>query len=1093
MNNFFIQKIFILLLWFANLSGQTDFIRFENYTINQGLSQNTIYDIIQDSEGYLWIASQDGLNRFDGLNFSVFKSNGEQNSLSDNWTICLLDDKEGNIWIGTFGGGLNKYDKKSKKFTSFLHRKEDSSSLPSNEVWHIFKDSQGNIWTSHINGGISKYNKSTNNFTRYFSNKTISELSQSSFSSISEDKSGILWLTSLYDGLFSFNPRTQEYKHFKLDANDKNSIQSNDLWYSVIDKDDNIWIASENAGLIMFDQEFKVFKNFLFDKNNGSKLNSIRKMILDDQDQMWLATNGGAVIRFSIRDYSYELVGNTKSRNTFPDQRIWTIMKDKSDILWMGTFTSGIIKYDTKHLQFNHIYSIPNDDTGLPNNYVKALAENYDGRIWIGTDKGISLFDEKSRKFTNFNNITKDKDEASGDLIRALAVDNDILWIGTWGKGLYKFSIKNNRVISFNKFDHPELLNDNFIRALLVDSKNNLWIGTSFGLSRLNLVSGGSQIYFNDSNNPKSISENRIRKIYEDSKNRIWIATEAGGLNLFNENANNFDQFVNILGDSNSINNNKVRGISEISENIYLVATYGGGISLFNLNEKKFQSLTVDNGLPNNSTYEILKDKNGYLWISSNKGLSKFDPQKIIFTNFDKSDGLQDDEFNSGAALAASSGNFYFGGINGFNYFNPLNIEINEGVPNVVINEIKVFDMVKDLCSGNELRIPYDSNFISISFSALEFTAPERIRFEYTISNLIESWVDNGSKRTINLANLDPGEYVLKIKAINHHNIESDKFASLKIVIVPPFYKTWFFSTALFMLILGLVASFFYLRFSIIKKQNVKLENVVKERTNELLNNKRELEYINENQKKLLEELSESREQLLEINISKDKFFSIIAHDIKSPFTSVLGYAELLKNEVNQIPREEIASFAESIYASSKNLYNFLDNLLTWARIHSGRMNHRPAKIILNELVFKIIEIYKPGSILKKIIIYNKINSDTVVFADEHMLHSIFQNLISNAIKFTHLGGYIKIGSEVKNNFCEVFVSDNGVGIAKDDLLRLFKIDEKISTVGTNNEEGTGLGLNLTKELVEKNNGKIRVEGVEGKGTTFYFTIPIPN
>jgi signal transduction histidine kinase len=561
--------------------------------------------------------------------------------------------------------------------------------------------------------------------------------------------------------------------------------------------------------------------------------------------------------------------------------------------------------------------------------------------------------------------------------------------------------------------------------------------------------------------------------------------------------------------------------------------TDGRGLNNLNMKTNKFTSFSVKDGLPDKSIKAILEDDDYNLWISTTNGLSKFNPKTRSFHNYDFTDGLQDYSFSS-AHCKSSDGRLLFGGPNGFNIFNPKSFKTNNNPPQVVITDFKVYNssvavgqeidgniiLKKTIFDADTIILSHQINIFAIEFAALDFTNPEKNKYAYKMEGFDNQWQNTNAKnRTATYTNLDPGTYTFRVRASNNDGIWNEHGASISITILPPWWKTKWFKLLILLIFISSIYFAYYLRVEMYRKKEKELTVLVRQRTQEisqanniLLERQTRIEEYAEELRTHTENLSEANsllkakqilietqakqlqdtnEQLLVLNSTKDRFFSIIAHDLRNPFHTVSGFAEILINDYKKLSPEKIERFLSLIYTSSLSGHNLLENLLQWSRSQTGRISYSPAKLNLTAIAEETISLLEGNARSKNITLQSLIDQNITVLADENMLKTIFRNLVSNAIKFTPENGTVTIKAASSNLQVEVTVADTGVGIPKENLSLLFRIDATVTTKGTANEAGTGLGLILCKEFIEKHHGKIWVESEEGKGSQFKFTLPL--
>jgi signal transduction histidine kinase/ligand-binding sensor domain-containing protein len=1144
----------------SNLFGQYQNMSFTHFSKAQGLSNFFVNDLLRDKQGFLWIATFSGLNRYDGYNFKIYNSVvGDTTTLCTNGVHTLAEDSLGRIWAQC-DFGLSVYDREKDQFVRILSDKNDQYSLVDNNLTFILIDSKGTLWVGSQKGlsclprinSIDFY-KTKPRFKRYIHNdKDPHSLTNNYIRSIFEDKEKNIWISSSSNIIDHFNPQINNFEHQIINISDIE--KKNDIVVIVLEDNDGLfWFGTYGDGLISWDRKTNIFRQY---KNHPGK-NSISSNIVSSvrQDKngiLWICTDGGGISFYNKKNDLFEYCKYDElNPNSLSGNGVKCTLEDNTGVIWVGTASTGLNKYEIAQTKFNlHKPNIGGKNC-LSFKSVGALIEGKEGNLWIGTDGGgLNVFDPTTQKFTHFKHDPHNPNSISTNVVVCLANDfEDKLWIGTYAEGLNCFDKKSKKFVCYKHIVNDEYsLSHNNVWSLCEDSRHNLWIGTLEGT--LNLYDHRTNRFYhfkNDPNDPSSFIEVYMTQIYEDSRHYLWIATNRG---LEMLNLNNYDftkplpklKFTHYIHQDrvNSLNSSAISCIIEDHEGNMWFGTDGMGLNKLDVKRNTFTSFTVKDGLADNYTRAILEDNDGNLWISTLNGLSKFSPATKTFRNFDVSDGLQDLEF-ARASCKTKAGLLCFGGSSGFNTFNPTYHFINNIPPPIVITDFKIFNnsirvgqivngtviLNKAITETSQLTISYLANSFSFEFAALDFSSPEKNKYAYKLAGFDNQWRNTDAKnRSANYTNLDPGEYVFKVKASNNDGIWNENGPSIKIIILPPWRKTWWFKLFIMFIFIGSIYIAYYLRLAAYRKKEKMLSVVVKQRTREisqangiLLERQTRIEEYAEELRTHTDSLREANEllmskqtvietqaeqlnntnqqlintnqQLVILNSTKDRFFSIIAHDLRNPFSTVSGFAEVLIKDFKNLPTEKIERFLNLIYTSSKSGNNLLENLLQWSRSQTDRISYVPAKINLSAIADETINLLEGDAHHKNISVQSLIDQHIMVFADENMLKTIFRNLFSNAIKFTPNDGAITITSSIDDAKVEVAVTDTGMGISSENMAKLFRIDSTLTTKGTANELGTGLGLILCKEFLEKHNEKIWVESEEGTGSKFKFTLPL--
>lgn len=1105
-----INKSVTLTLLFSCLLFASHRINSQNFSYEllsnkEGLSQNSVSSITQDKYGFLWVGTEEGVSKFDGHRFRNYRSKRfDDSSLSNPFVKKIFKDKDGVIWIGT-EGGLDKFNYNKGVFENFSFLDNVSFDAGLNSINDIIETYSGKFYLA--SDALIRFDRVTENYSKYYISKTKNILLNCLF----EDNNGIIWVGT-NEGLYKLEDASNDVKFVKIPELGNKIVK-----HLYLDKQGNLWIGT-NSGLF----ELSFFDNSIVEVDLPVNDTVDVTYIFEDSDHcLWLATHGDGLITSCNRKKIFRKFNfsNLSDKNILVNY-INTIYEDNSGVLWLGLDGSGIIKIE-KHKNFNSIVAEADRVNKLNSNRIFGLQKDLDeNKIWISTyGGGINVYDRNTGAIRVINKKTH-KNLLSDDIrdIYQLPFKHNIFWVGT-EKGISVYDKESNQIIK--NYTVADGLSSEIIFTLISDEEENIWIATAGGLNKFNYENNKFESFVHDPNDSTTLSSNSCRLVYIDRNKNLWVGTKGSGLNRYDKEN---DVFIKYFYDDNFSNGSPsiVTSIYEDFNNNFWVATYGSG--LFKLNPKtgKYIRFSEDEGLSNNSIYGILEDNRGDLWISSNYGLSKFNVKDASFQNYYKEDGLQGNEFNDGAFCKLDNGEMYFGGFNGITYFDPLEIKNNSVIPQIAFTSFKKgneeFKLNSDINETKEIILSYKDIIISFEFVALSFIRNENNKYAYKLEGLTDNWINIGDKRSITFTSLDPGEYILRIKGSNNDGLWNEMGRSIKIVVTPPFYSTLIFRITLIVLIGAIVIYIYKKRIKNVQYQKDKLRKIVAERTfeletvnNNLLNEIEERKKAEEEVTRYIEELQESKDmmeqnafdlveinmkieesetKLKELNAQKDKFFSIISHDLKSPFVALLGYTEILMEEFDTLSRNEMKEFIGSINKASKNVYNLLENLLEWSRIQTGRIDFIPEYFNVHDTCENVVDLLIDNAKRKNLKLVNNIETSGIVYADENMVNTILRNLVSNAIKFTE-EGEISIHSEREIGSMTFIIRDTGLGMSDEIISKLFRIDVHHTTVGTDKEKGTGVGLILCKELVEKNGGEIWVESEFGRGSEFKFSLPI--
>lgn len=1056
---------------------------FQQLTTKKGLSQGTINCIVQDMQGFMWFGTMDGLNRYDGYNVKVFRNiHDDSTSISSNIVNQIIEDKNGLLWIAT-GNGLNTYNPMTNIFKT-IHLGTADGSGYCDAINCLAVDQSGLFWIGTQDNGIFCFNPNSGKNQHYFSQADDSKgLYSNSVTTIFADSYNNVWVGFQSGGISMLDPPTG---HFTNYLNIPENVNRYNLFYTYTfaqDAENNLLIGTEMSSIISYNYSTKKFKRIGFlDTPINSENVTIRSLAGSNTDTLWIGTDGRGLVSLNRSTGICTTYTQGNSEHSLVYNTIKSLYIDRDKNLWIGTYGKGINILSPCSKLFYSFVQSDTDQWGLTFSSIRSIYEDDDGILWVGGYIGLDRIDLK-------NGVTTANEKLIVYSICPDPNDKNILWIGTEGAGLSKFNKVSNEFyqspIRFEQSDNSIV--GSAVYEITPEGKDFIYFGTDFGLNIFNTKTGKFNFYAYDVNDSTSLVQGLIISVFIDKKGTVWVGSINGGLARFNKVSGTFTRYSSIPGQPGNITGNRINCIYEARDGRFWVGT-NMGLNLMDRESGKFILYSETDGLANNFVYGILEDKHGNLWLSTNKGISKFNPSLKTFTNFDVGDGLPGNEFNTAAFFKKGDDRLYFGGVDGLVVFNPDKIINNTVPPKVVFTrvmksnrEYKTDTVISYL---SEITLQPDDLMLTFEYSALNYVNSSNCQYAYMVGNLDNEWISRGNKRSVMLAHLGPGEYIFKVKASNNDGVWSEIPASIKITVLPRIYeKTWFRVLAL-LLILSSIVAFFIFRISLMKNQKKRLQSLVDIRTRELKDAIDELQDEIEERKKTAEELQDA-------NTTKDKFFSIIAHDLKSPFNSLLGFSELLVDQWSDLDETEKLEFIKRIKKTSESTFDLVTNLLEWSRLQKGTIEFNPVVTNLNRLAKISLDQLQSNADLKEISLNIDIPGALNIFADQNMIDFVIRNLMSNAIKFTPRSGHVFITARNHDNRIVCYVEDNGIGMSREVIDGLFKLENNYSSKGTEGETGTGLGLILCKEFIRKNHGSIWIESESGKGSKFFFSLPV--
>lgn len=1067
----------VLSVWGGQSRASTAAVRFKSLTIEQGLSQNTVLAIYQDRQGFMWFGTADGLNRFDGYQFKQFRHDDkDQRSLSNNLITVLHEDIRGSLWVGTEGGGLLRYDRYSQSFERFAYEGKPGE-LTHGHITAISEDSQGRLWIGTRGGGVNLFDVGTGQFS-YLRHEpgNPNSLSHDKVWSVISDRSGIVWIGTDGGGLNRYDPKTKQFTRYYHTIGNTQGLNHNQVNVLYEDSKSRLWVGTHD-GLNLLDKESGQFEAFIHDPDEPFSIGGrdVRTIIEDDLGALWVGTYGGGLNQFIVDKRQFIHYRHQASDpDSISNDIVLSTFQDATGLLWIGTWAGGVNKIDIGLRRFGHYKHDINDPGSLNHNDVSAVFVDTDNTLWVGT-RGGGLNRQMSTEsgFAHFRHDQNDPNSIGSNIVRHVTQDgNGHIWVSTFDGGLNRFDAKTEGFVRFN-YDpqDPDSLSHDDVQVVLPDKDGTLWIGTwGGGLNHYSPQTGKFTHYRFNGDDPGTISDDDVEALYLDKDNHLWVGTWGGGLNLFDRTSQSFTRFLHDKSDSSSISNNNILSIFQGADGQLWVGTYGGGLNVLQPETKTFKHFSESDGLPNNAVYGILQDRFNNLWLSTNRGICKFNPQTNSYRSYGPDDGLQSYEFNLGAYYQAFDGEMFFGGINGFNRFYPDDITADIHMPMMAFTDFLLFNqsvpiqpngvdqqqmvLSQAIDALGSIDLDYRQSLVSIEFAALDFRSPMKNQYVYTLEGLDDKWIQSDARiRRASYTNLPSGSYTLRVKAGNADRVWNHEGIAIEVNVAPPPWFSWWAWCIYLMLALLLVYLFV----------SAERNKVLRERAVNL--------------------------QLKRVNKLKDEFLANTSHELRTPLNGIIGLTEsLMDGATGPLSGATHANLA-MVVSSARRLSNLVNDILDFSQLQNRHLNLNTKALDLHSMVEVVVALSKPLVGDKHLILQNMIPDNIpAVEADEDRLMQILHNLVGNAIKFTD-EGEILISATVKERQLRVDVTDTGIGIAKDKLERIFESFEQLHGSEVRQYSGTGLGLAVTKQLVELHGGIIEASSEPGRGSVFSFTL----
>ena len=1051
------------------LSAQQGDFNFINFSSKDGLSSNSVNAILKDKFGYMWFGTEDGLNKFNGVSFTIYRYNAaDSTTIGANTITALCEDNSGDLWVGT-NQTLSRYNRKKDAFINYSFNENNS-------VRALCSDYLRNLWVGTYSG-LYKFNPHTGVKTNYkLAPAKVTQLMSNTVISVFEDSHHRLWVGT-NGGLYLYIKETGSFKNFQH-ADDPMSIAGNSVRSITEDLNGNIWIGTKD-GLSKLLPDGKSFQNFRH-SNDINTLSSDRVFSIasDNEGKLWVGTEEGLNVMDLSSSKVVRIINDNRNKYNLKGKFIRSMCIDKSGVFWFGTQQGGINKYDQNLAFFNLRQNNLLDPNALSTPIVTSFAENLSGDIYIGTDGGgLNLYHKKTGLFEHIR--LPGIDDANYLSIMSMERVANELWIGTYKQGLYILNMISGVVRHYVQGTGPKNLSGNAIYCIKHDKRGNVWVGTNGNGVNVYDPKSGRFLNFGKADTvagDKLSLNGFIRTIEEDKSGNIWIGSHGSGIAVYDPSLKS----VRVFNHENSgLASNYVLSIYEDHNGSIWVGTGGNGLSLFNKKTNKFSSYSESEGLLNSVIYKILEDESGRLWLSTNKGISCFDQGTRKFKNYSYRNGLQQSAFVLGSGLKTSNGELFFGGLDGFNYFHPQQLHSNKNVPSLLLTDLKISNrsvvpgeeavIKEDISIAKEIRLDYKQNF-SLDFAALNYTSPQDNRYSYKLEGFDKDWNEVGTSHSAVYTNLDPGEYTFRVKAKSDDGLWSTPEKTIKIHVMPPFWRTtyaylFYFLVACF--IIGL------LRHHSIRK----------------LKDKYALEQERQQVKQMIEHERKEAERQHEFDQLKIKFLTNLSHEFRTPISLIVGPVEKILQHEDNIEKQQQLNLVQR---NARRLLNLVNQLLDFRKLEENELKLNLTEGDIVSFIKEVADSFKDISEHKHInFTFSSSFNHWYTFFDKDKLERILFNLLSNAFKFTGADGDIHLKVEnAHNSNLKIIISDTGIGMNQDIQGKIFNRFFQGDVPASVLNQGTGIGLSITKEFVMLHGGTINVESKSGKGTVFTILLP---
>lgn len=1049
---------------------------FDRYSLEQGLSQTSVTCVVQDRKGFVWVGTQGGLNRFDGYQFKIFKSTKNQQSLNANWITDCAADRQGAIWLTTATNGLAKFNPENESFTRF-HQK--NSGLTDNKLWSLHLDNDDNLWIGTESKGLIKFNTELEETEQLVNDEhSQSHTSVKMIRDIFQDEQGKLWLASQH-GVKLFSPDLGVYQSLEqlllpsLLTQHK-SILSAPAWAINKDKNNNVWVGTKK-GLAVANIRERLLHQIApaYDQQQTIEEAWVTSIFRDKNDEMWVGTYGHGAAQFSANGKLKKHHKKTVDEpNSLSSDYIMTFFEDSKGGLWIGTDGGGFNYFDISRKQFNHQKHDSNDSLSINHSFVRAIAQDQHGYLWIGTRSGLNrsnkvfdgISDFSDMSFNHFRHDNSDDTSLRVNNIFALHRDQlGKLWVGSYGGGL---SVLNDDKQNFTHYQHNknkvDSLSSNHIFSIAQADHNHLWVGTNKGLNLFNTQTGKATRFQHDSDNLNSLSQNTVFTVLQDEKQQTWVGTR-GGLSLLSADHQKFTHFT--AHSKNPLSSNMVISLLRGTGNALWVGTMQG-LNKLDVNTYKVTQYTEENGLLDSNIFNIEQDQQGHLWLSTNRGLTQFNPKDESFTHYSPQDGLQGNSFILGASFKAPTGHLLFGGVNGFNVFNPDELQDKSQANGMVFTDFllankKIINnkngdqdaLLKDTVTyTDEVTLDHTQSIFSFEFSSLHYAKPNAQKFAYKLQGFDSQWlVTDASKRIATYSNIPSGNYQLHVTSLMKNKLQKDHIKTIGITILPAPWHTWWAYSLYTLIVICIVSTQLMLLFR-----------------------KREAE--------------QERKVAHHIVRAKDTLLSNVSHEFKTPLTLILGPLNRL---ISAAKTEEQKKSLVLIQRNGRRLLSMVEQMLDLRELQSNKaLEPKPQDIksIVNFMFESFTAVAQEKQISFEFI--DKTHEPIYLVMLPDSLEKLLGNLLSNAFKYSPNQSAILLILEIANDVVHIQLKDTGYGINTEEIQRLFDRYTRSSNVDSS-ITGYGIGLAIVKEVVDQHGGAINVTSKENDGTQFDISFPI--
>ena len=1062
---------YLILFIFVSLScvcfaDKQNKVQFERLSVKDGLSQISVISMFQDSQGFMWFGTREGLNKYDGYNFLIYRESDPDSYISNNFIECMEEDKLGRLWVGT-KRGLNRYDRESGLFITYYSSNNDSTPSNNNTMC-MLKDYRGELWMGTLSG-LDRYNTENDKFIRCSFNGLPPNVA---VYALTEDHDENIWIGT-ESGLYVYNSHSGRILQYTHKSNDNNSLSENRISALLCDSRGRIWVGIHQQGICLFNPDENNFTRFK--REHGLNNNTVR-CIEEDSEGNILAGTFDGLCRFDEfnRRFTSAYSSSDNDAILMGNFSVYDVLCDRSGTVWVGTYSGGVSYYSPYNQRFR-VY-----DPGLHGRKLYGIVgpiQEHSSGIWMGTEGGGLLFFDKNENSYNYYSLPSSSNQFSQNIIKSLYAVGDFLWMGTTRNSVYCFDINNRK---FGQKINPPWGNNQY--TLFKDSNRKLWIGSSGGNALGYMEQNGKFTHSLALSNGDTFNTSNVRCMLEDSDGIFYICTFSNGLFRYDEHAKTIINFRQ-QDDEDTKPKDRITSICKTKNNDIWISTFGGGIGRFDRNNEQIVFYDSNLGLASNTISALVEDNSGKLWLSTSKGISRFDPETKTFVNYDKNNGIKISEFTPGSGIITSDNEVFFGGNDGFVSFYPDRIKINNYIPPVHVTRVFVNNKPLgnlDYSANNNLSLNYEQSNITIEYCALNYIYPGENQYKYKLEGFDKEWNDVDYRRVAYYTNIPLGKYTFLVKGSNNDGLWNNQETALNIVISSPPWDTWWAWTIYVLIIATTI--FLIVRYSRIR---TKLENNIK---------------IKQLEKENMEELHQT----------KIKLFTNFSHELRTPLTLILSPLEDVLQQTELIP--SLRDTLKLMHKNANRLLYTVNQLMDFRKKESGHLQIKAAEGNIVKFISEIFIAFNELARLRNICFYFDCEQeDLQLWYDRNLLEKVLFNLLSNAFKNTPDGGYITVSlslvtlaklqasfdknvsnlSHDINEYMLIEVIDTGTGIPETELERIFDPFYQVHKKNHSQPFGTGIGLNLSKGVIEMHYGTIWASNMPDKGAAFRVVMPM--